>query len=83
LAIDGIMQTCRAVMPAEMFVNSHGGFTHHFERERQVIGYAERLADLERAGADSFIGIAKRQIKQDPEVKKLTLTGLTGGQPGT
>jgi len=51
LAIDGIMQTCRAVMPAEMFVNSHGGFTHHFERERQVIGYAERLADLERAGS--------------------------------
>jgi hypothetical protein len=37
--------------------------SHHFERERQVIGYAKRLADLEGAGADSVIGIAETQIK--------------------
>ena len=63
MAIEDVAQSHHAIMPAVMFVNSHNGLPHHVERERQVIGYAKRLADLEGAGADSVIGIAETQIK--------------------
>jgi hypothetical protein len=85
LAVDDVAQTHNAVVPAEMFVNPHGRLSHHFACERQFIGHAKELANLECAGADIIVSLVspKSRSSKAQEVKKLTLTGLIGGQPGT